>query len=105
MKKQTKLENEQQGPHWKPGFITRYKRNIECSLCKQILIKWVRYFCWFSLLLAVRGDMPSRDEDNSDQKDRSFNPLLGDDRSCQGAVGGDIDGNDTASSINNDNGM
>ena len=49
--------------------------------------------------------MPSRDEDNSNQKDRSFNPLLGDDRSCQGAVGGDIDGKDTASSINNDNGM
>jgi hypothetical protein len=49
--------------------------------------------------------MPSRDEDNSNQKDRSFNPLLGDDRSCQGAVGGDTDGNDTASSINNDNGM
>ena len=49
--------------------------------------------------------MPSRDEGNSDQKDRSFNPLLRDDRSCQGAVGGDIDGKDTASSINNDNGM
>ena len=49
--------------------------------------------------------MPSRDEDNSDQKDRSFNPLPGDDRSCQCAVDGDIDGNDTASSINNDNGM
>jgi hypothetical protein len=32
---------------------------------------------------------------------RSFNRLLGDDRFCQGAVGG----NDTASSINNDNGM
>jgi len=48
--------------------------------------------------------MPSRD-DNSNQKDRSFNPLLGDGRSCQGAVGGDIDGKDTASSINNDNGM
>ena len=49
--------------------------------------------------------MPSRDEDNSDQKDRSFNPLPGDDRSFQGAMGGDIDGKDTASSINNDNGM
>jgi hypothetical protein len=45
--------------------------------------------------------MRSREEDNSDQKDRSFNPLLGDGRSCQGAVGGD----DTASSINDDNGM
>jgi len=49
--------------------------------------------------------MPIRDEDTSNQKDISFNPLLGDDRSCQGAVGGDIDGKDTASSINNDNGM
>jgi hypothetical protein len=48
--------------------------------------------------------MPSRNEDNSDQQDRSFNPLLRDDRSFQGAVG-DIDGKDTASSINNDNGM
>ena len=47
--------------------------------------------------------MPNRDEDNSNQKDRSCSPLLG--RSCLGAVGGDIDGKDTASSINNDNGM
>jgi hypothetical protein len=46
----------------------------------------------FSLLLAVRGDMPNRDEDNSNQKDGSFNPLPGEDRSCQGAVDGDIDG-------------
>lgn len=52
---------------------------------------------------AVREDIPSRDEDNSDQKDRSFNPPPGDDRCCQCAVGGDTDGNDTASSINNDN--
>ena len=103
-----KKKKNQQGSHLKPGickFITRYKRNIECSLCKQILIKWVRYFSCFSLLLAVRGDMPNRDEDNSNRKDGSFNPLPGDDRSCQGAVGGDIDGKDTASSINNDNGM
>ena len=49
--------------------------------------------------------MPIRDEDNSNQKDGSFNPLPGEDRSCQGAVDGDIDGKDTASSINNDNGM
>ena len=49
--------------------------------------------------------MPSRDEDTSDQKDRSFNPLPGDGRSCQGAVGGGIDDKDTASSINNDNAM
>jgi hypothetical protein len=35
----------------------------------------------------------------------TFNPLPGDDRSCQGVVDGDIDGKDTASSINNDNGM
>ena len=47
--------------------------------------------------------MRSRDEDNSNQKDRSCSPMLG--RSCLGAVGGDIDGKDTASSINNDNGM
>jgi hypothetical protein len=44
--------------------------------------------------------MPSRDEDNSNQDNGSLNPL-----SCQGAVGGDIDDNDTPSSINNDNGM
>ena len=49
--------------------------------------------------------MPSRDEDNSNQDKGSFNPLPGDGRSCQGAVGGGIDGNDTPSSINNDNGM
>ena len=46
-------------------------------------------------------DRPSREEYNSDQKDRSFNPLPGYDRSWQGAVCGDIDGN----SINNYNGM
>ena len=49
--------------------------------------------------------MPSRDEYNYNQDNGSVNPLPGDDRSCQGAVGGDINGNDTASSINNDNGM
>ena len=49
--------------------------------------------------------MSSRDEDNSNQDNGSFNPLTADARSCQGAVGGDIDGNDTASSISNENGM
>jgi hypothetical protein len=44
--------------------------------------------------------MPIRDEDNSNEDSGSFNPLF-----CQGAVGGDIDGKDTASSINNDNGI
>ena len=49
--------------------------------------------------------MASRDEYNSNQDDESFNPLSGDDRLCQGAVGGDIDDDGTASSINNENRM
>ena len=57
----------------------------------------------FSIDSAVRGVIPSRDEDNLNQQDRSFSPLSGGDRSCQGAVGGGIDDNDTPSSINNVN--
>ena len=49
--------------------------------------------------------MPSRDEHNSNQDDGPFSPLSGVDRSCQGAVGGYIDGNVTAPSFNNENGM
>ena len=49
--------------------------------------------------------MPIRDKHNSNQDDGSFNPLSRDDRLCQGAVGGDIDDNDTTPSINNENRM
>ena len=45
------------------------------------------------------------DEYNSNQEDEPINPLPGDDTLCQGAVGGDIDDNDTTSSINNENRM
>ena len=48
--------------------------------------------------------MPS-DEYNSNQNDEPINPLPVDDMLCQGAVGGDIDDNNTTSSINNENGM